>query len=145
MQFRSVLASILLATTACDSNNGNDSVDPMVNIRVAAVDEEMEPVGIRTVVWAYEDGTGFFLNPIQISCDPDAPTKNCESLDIGFDAQGEIRVRGDSYLDRSSIVDFDPDCDYFMVGELLIEAIPSQYQELTLPLSEMLVSCPGSE
>jgi len=119
--------AILLSLAGCSDDNNDGAT---FNIRVSAVDGNGANVDLAYLVWGYgtsESPEGRVL----MFCDGDNFNQACDSLDIGFEAQGEIWIEALSPLPGD-----DPECVLGYTGGTRIDANPSEAQRVIVTIHQ---------
>jgi hypothetical protein len=133
------LLGLVFTLSGCsDGNDGTvQNSSPEFNIEVSAVDDSNAAVQLKFISWGYVDIDGNVANWTEVLCDTPESLIQCDILNIGFEAHGEIRVFGSSGLERSGI----STCISWIEGAEDVLANPTQEQRLTLRLDEYGGGC----
>ena len=133
------LLGILFTLSGCsDGNEGAvQNSSPEFNIMVTTVDDTNAAVQLKFISWGYVDIDGNVANWTDVICDTPESSVQCDTLTIGFEAVGEIRVFGLSGLETPGST-----CVAWIEGAGDLLANPTQEQRLILRLDQYGFGCP---
>ncbi len=129
-----------LCLFGCSSGNGNDNdslLPPEQNIIVTAVDVDGQALGLDFIRWGFVDIDGNVANWSSVFCSSSDDTQQCESIPVGFEADGEIRIGGLSTLEIEGLT-----CTQYVEGYKDVTANPTIEQFVELVLNEFGGVCP---
>lgn len=138
--FSIFLLGVVFSLPGCSDGNGGyvQNSSPEFNIEVSAVDDTNAAVQLKLINWGYVDIDGNVANWTEVLCDTPGSSVQCDILNIGFEADGEIRVSGLSNLEPSG----NTTCVLWIEGSEDVLANPTQEQKLTLRLDQYGGGCP---
>lgn len=134
--FKVLVVPVVMFIVAC--SDSSDTVSGLAeNISVSAL-RDNENVGLNLIRWGYVNGDGSVSNWVEVLCESSNNTKQCSSLTIGFEADGDIRVFGLSELEATG----SDTCVNWVEGQSDVKANPVVQQRLVLHLDQFAGACP---